>query len=1141
MPCLLSDEGQATLPVLQVMPTKVGLTTNSALTTASHCYSHRLRTESALLRVCVAASWSYSSAGAALEYTAFGTPQAASSTTRFPLRAHLVSLAVCVAFFEQSHLTVATLACHAAVLFAVRGWTMPTVATAATAGAEAFGAALVVLCVSRLLRRLHHEGAVAQTPRSPLSPLQHSSDASQHVSALGPDEIKHEHQADGEMAPESEMEDDDMQTHVLAAQVERLLDFLKSRLAGAPGEAAILRCGADTCAALFPAACALGLGCFTEGTGTQAVAMLEVASRTLDGERALRSALPVNVGAPFIGGAQDSSDDHTPNNTSIARVCGATNVERPFLLDSAAFPDELAECDDWMLALDGGLESCRAVTAPLQAGAVVVGFLTLHFDDCRTCSETPYYLDKRPVMFASAMRSVCDLIAGAIFVRRAFAIAPDQDAPDSAGNAADLLLSAAERDDVGRALFHRPTSPSWRNRGASPPQAGRGSQSLLPSHLVNVANDAAPASEAATSVDEDATPPNSVTLLPHDDVGTSAGPYLRVVPDDACADEPCEADETALQELDRSSAEDDAVLLDWSFDAWSMPEASVPHLLVAILHGCGLLRRFRIPPSRALAFTTALAEHMPSNPFHNVRHVFAVTVTAYRFVHHSATCRHALEDVDVLALLLAAMCHDLEHPGTTNAFQVNTCSQLALRYNDISVLENHHAATAFALMAQTQLLANLSPADGRAVRKRVVSAILATDMGKHKELLSTVGERISAAQSLAAEEAAAATAPARTGFPSGNEGSMHNSTPRTTTFEEDDSGGPVAAQHHHHHHHHHGAGGHAIERAQSLSIDRRPPYMQPLERRSSMRRGSHLTGPALAERFAGGGPAHTHAPAQRSSSLAATSFHAGMLDRRPSDATAAMGGHAPAMFIERRGSLERMRSSAGNLSPTEDSSPPPAHRISSSPTHIGMMPDPAHVTDSLLQQRRSLSRVSADGSSLPPMPRISGSGPRRSSRSSITAAIADLGLALGPQSGNPRASCESTRSLSGAAAEYNTFLVAHVFTDSPEDRQLLVSFLLHCADLCTPLLPPSVSARVCDDLADEFAAQAARERQAGLPVTVMLAGDDQAKARMETGFIDFVVRPLYVSLCTILPDLGQCLTLIDKNRRRWDALLKAGR
>jgi hypothetical protein len=84
--------------------------------------------------------------------------------------------------------------------------------------------------------------------------------------------------------------------------------------------------------------------------------------------------------------------------------------------------------------------------------------------------------------------------------------------------------------------------------------------------------------------------------------------------------------------------------------------------------------------------------------------------------------------------------------------------------------------------------------------------------------------------------------------------------------------------------------------------------------------------------------------------------------------------------------------------------------------------------------------------------------------------------------------------------------------DSAEDRALLVNFLLHCADLCTPLFPPAVSARVTEELSAEFSRQAELERAAGLPVTVMLATDALSKAKMESGFISFAVRPLYVTL-----------------------------
>ena len=87
-----------------------------------------------------------------------------------------------------------------------------------------------------------------------------------------------------------------------------------------------------------------------------------------------------------------------------------------------------------------------------------------------------------------------------------------------------------------------------------------------------------------------------------------------------------------------------------------------------------------------------------------------------------------LGPLDVLSLLLAALCHDLEHPGTTNAFQVNTGSVLAQRYNDASVLENHHCAVGLAMLDASGILSSLSPEDKKTLRKSMIGAILATDV-----------------------------------------------------------------------------------------------------------------------------------------------------------------------------------------------------------------------------------------------------------------------------------------------------------------------------------------------------------------------------------------------------------------------------
>lgn len=61
-----------------------------------------------------------------------------------------------------------------------------------------------------------------------------------------------------------------------------------------------------------------------------------------------------------------------------------------------------------------------------------------------------------------------------------------------------------------------------------------------------------------------------------------------------------------------------------------------------------------------------------------------------------------LEPLDEVASLIAAIVHDVDHPGYTNSFLCNAGSELAILYNDIAVLESHHAALAFKLTAREE-------------------------------------------------------------------------------------------------------------------------------------------------------------------------------------------------------------------------------------------------------------------------------------------------------------------------------------------------------------------------------------------------------------------------------------------------------
>ena len=49
----------------------------------------------------------------------------------------------------------------------------------------------------------------------------------------------------------------------------------------------------------------------------------------------------------------------------------------------------------------------------------------------------------------------------------------------------------------------------------------------------------------------------------------------------------------------------------------------------------------------------------------------------------------------MMSYILAAACHDVDHPGVNNIYLIESRDKLAIRYNDISVLENHHVAITF--------------------------------------------------------------------------------------------------------------------------------------------------------------------------------------------------------------------------------------------------------------------------------------------------------------------------------------------------------------------------------------------------------------------------------------------------------------
>ncbi|KAG2430481.1 hypothetical protein HXX76_010004 [Chlamydomonas incerta] len=187
------------------------------------------------------------------------------------------------------------------------------------------------------------------------------------------------------------------------------------------------------------------------------------------------------------------------------------------------------------------------------------------------------------------------------------------------------------------------------------------------------------------------------------------------------------------------------------YDMWALADATAGRplsvLAFFLFQRQGLIRHFGIKPIKLIRLLRAIECGYPNNPYHNATHAADVVRTTHVLAHAACLTAHHLDTVGLLALYFAAIIHDFGHPGLTGDFLVATSHPLALRYNDRSPLENHHASAAFTLMAERPELDAfevLSREQRTAFRKQVVELVMGTDMKQHFALLSQFTNAVSA-------------------------------------------------------------------------------------------------------------------------------------------------------------------------------------------------------------------------------------------------------------------------------------------------------------------------------------------------------------------------------------------------------------
>ncbi|XP_014256166.1 dual 3',5'-cyclic-AMP and -GMP phosphodiesterase 11 isoform X2 [Cimex lectularius] len=185
-------------------------------------------------------------------------------------------------------------------------------------------------------------------------------------------------------------------------------------------------------------------------------------------------------------------------------------------------------------------------------------------------------------------------------------------------------------------------------------------------------------------------------------------------------------------------------LYDFKFDDILLSDDQTLTACLRMFLDLDFVERFSIDYEVLCRWLLSVKKNYRNVTYHNWRHAFNVAQMMFSIITATQWWK-IFGDIECLALIIACLCHDLDHRGTNNSFQIKASSPLAQLYST-STMEHHHFDQCLMILNSqgNQILANLSPEEYSRVIKVLEDAILATDLavyfrrrGKFLNLVNT--------------------------------------------------------------------------------------------------------------------------------------------------------------------------------------------------------------------------------------------------------------------------------------------------------------------------------------------------------------------------------------------------------------------
>ncbi|XP_017285826.1 cGMP-specific 3',5'-cyclic phosphodiesterase isoform X2 [Kryptolebias marmoratus] len=170
-------------------------------------------------------------------------------------------------------------------------------------------------------------------------------------------------------------------------------------------------------------------------------------------------------------------------------------------------------------------------------------------------------------------------------------------------------------------------------------------------------------------------------------------------------------------------------LLDFSFSDFDLSDTETTLATIRMFVDLNLIQTFQMKYTSLCQWVLSVKKNYRKNVvYHNWRHAFNTAQCMFALL-KSGRLQNNLNDLEILALMIATLCHDLDHRGVNNSYIQRSDHPLAQLYCH-STMEHHHFDQCLMILNSpgNQILSGLSLDEYKVTLKMIEKAILATDL-----------------------------------------------------------------------------------------------------------------------------------------------------------------------------------------------------------------------------------------------------------------------------------------------------------------------------------------------------------------------------------------------------------------------------